>query len=658
MKTQVNRLPGDTGKGLAGAHIDRGRSISFSLNGRVAHGFIGDTVLTALIASGVDTIGTLDGHPLGLRRGAAPPIAHVGTAHDPQQALPMDRTLAMDGAEYVTVGDRTASGLFARLFQPGRTLGLVVNADGSGLASPWRGVRGSAEEPVDLLVIGAGVAGMSAALAGAIAGLKVTLVEASPRLGGHSGLFGTQDGESSPEENVAHLFDEIAASDAITVNTATEVFAITEDLARAHQVDTSGGTAKGRVVDLPAKHIVIATGSLERLPIFAGNRLPGVVGAMEAFELAQRYGIWTGTSWLLATTSNPSYRLGTLLQDTGLKLDRIVEGRDRANSRYIEFCKAYGIRQFPGTTPSFVSATKSGASLSVHLPHSDPVPVERVVACGGFQPDLTLWHIAGGASHWHREGQRLEPRGTLAGIALAGSAAGYLTRRGCITSGFDAVDRLLGREGRGVDDPVIDAIYETRDGWMIGPEGEDTAPPAYLEGDRTLLVRPVTPQQSWSQRFFDRQPKRSRVLSEAPQSLDIGAICAGVALGLIPAASAGIVAQERVALVPLAQTAPTTIKTTTPVLPTFVPPWLDGRFGRDQRVATLDHDKARLLGPGALIYASGDIRDPQSASGVVLRTTNGQTMALVSATAPKNVIVRDSGQEIAAVIAPLPVQTA
>src|SRR5690606_9803296 len=138
MRPQINRLPATAGKGFAGAHIDRNRPIRFTVNGRVIPGYHGDTVLSALLAAGVDPLGTHEGYPRGLRTGPAPAIAQVGA---PGHALPMERRPAPDGAEYRLIAHGPAPSLFARLFQPGRTLGLTLDSHGS-LPRSWRAIKG------------------------------------------------------------------------------------------------------------------------------------------------------------------------------------------------------------------------------------------------------------------------------------------------------------------------------------------------------------------------------------------------------------------------------------------------------------------------------------------------------------------------------------
>ncbi|ODT71314.1 MAG: hypothetical protein ABS75_08540 [Pelagibacterium sp. SCN 63-23] len=650
MRSQLNRLPGDKTGSFAGSAIDRNRPLKFRLDGRLISSFAGDTVLSAVMASGVDTLGHYRGQPLGLTLRTNPVIAEAGKADDPRMALPMARTPVVDGADLVTIGVPRRNPL-ARLFQPGRTLGVQLDT-AQGLERPWRALPGRREDGGDVVVVGGGVAGMEAALHAAKAGLRVTLIEASGQLGGQAGLFGTQDGEASPEADIGRLTAAIAANDAISVFTHSHAYALRQGIVRIHRVTTGDGLPKSEVIDLATGHIVLSTGAQERLPIFPGNRLPGVIGIGEAYALAMGYHVWPGETALVATGSNVAYRLAVLASDANIAITRILDSRPSPNSRFIAFSRAYGIVQTPGAYPELASTAKAGGVLSVQTNQAgaDALLTSRLLVCGGWQPDLTLWHVAGGASHWNMANHRLEAIGKIDGITLAGSAAGYFTRNGCMESGRDAVNALLGRPRKAVSDPTIEPIHESPDAPpSIGVSSSD-ADQAFLETGADLLQRPMPPRKSWFSIFLrDRPGNGLTALSDVPQPLTLGTVAAGVDLGLIPSGSAGTVAQERVALVVLASETQTMSTPEAALAADEMPPYLAGRFGNEARRAVLVPDEPRQLSSGALVYRRSDPSSPLEAIGVVLRPSGEGVLALIDEEAvstglPVNVL--DQGRAI------------
>lgn len=653
MRDNPNRLGTEADHLLQGSAIDRSRPLRFRLNGREISGFVGDTVLSAVLASGIDTVGKRGGVPLALSAHHAPAITFTALARDLQRALPMERTPATDGADYVTLGRRQKRSALARLLRRGgESLGLDLDQPDP-LPRPWLGMPGEVGPATDLIVVGAGVAGMAAALAAARRGRRVVLIEAAPLLGGHARLFGTQEGEETPDHNIARLAELIGKTEAITVLTSAEVFGLRPGVVRLHQVEMRDGAPAGRVIDIRAPHIVLATGTLELLPVFPGNRLPGIMGTLEAFDLAHHYGVWAGGSALFATSSSPAYRLAMLAKDAGILVPRIIDSRPRPQSRFIEFSKAYGITLASGTVAASAAPgpKRQGLLLRPRLAmegFSQPEPVQlvdRVITCGGWQPDLTLWHMAGGESAWNAAHARLEPRNGPPGIALAGSAAGWFTRRACLASGDDAVDALLGRERHPIDDPLIDPLYETPDGPApIGDLPEADGPPAFLAAGQHYLERPRPVRSRWPGwlPFAPRQAGWS--LADTPQPLALADIVSGVQLGAIPASSAGIVAQERVAMVGITDVDHGTAERPTAPLP-LPPPYLAGRFAGAE-LWVVKPDEKRALEPGTLIHADADTTDPLHAIGVVVRNINGTAIALAAGAMGQMASAREPGRAI------------
>src|SRR5690606_249037 len=337
---QPNRLPADAAHGFGGGEIDRGQPLRFRLDGRSISGYAGDTVLSALLAAGVDTAVRRRGEEIGLNERFAPAVALAGSSNEPLQALPMERTPAIDGLDLVTVGTRPSAG-WARRWRrllPGNAHTLHQRLDGPApLRAPWLQVPGEALEATDTIVVGGGLAGMSAALAAAAAGDRVVVLERRPMLGGAARFFGPVGDEETPDAAIARLAAALAAAPNVTVLLRSEVLGAWPTGIRAHHVELRDGKPVGRVVTLTGKRLVLATGVAERLPVFPGNRTPGVTGTVTAFHRAERYGIWLGRRALFSTTRNTAYRLALRAKDAGVEVQRIVDTRLNPQSRFIDF---------------------------------------------------------------------------------------------------------------------------------------------------------------------------------------------------------------------------------------------------------------------------------------------------------------------------------
>jgi sarcosine oxidase subunit alpha len=658
MKGQPNRLGTDQPHAFHGSAIDRSKPLRFRLDGRTISGFAGDTVLSAVLASGIDTVGVFDGHPIGLSARFAPAITigHGKAA----QALPMQRTPAIDGAEFHSFGlparpvRLPAFGLARRSLQ--------LNLDRTPLASPWSDQPPHALINVDVVVVGGGVAGMSAALAAARAGASVTLLEATAQLGGSARYFGSQEGDESPDQTVSRLIVEVGAADAITVILRAQVLAAHAGRIRAHRVQVDGSATTGEVFDIAAPRIVLATGAIERLPLFPGNRLPRVMTTLEAYLLAERHGVWLGRSTVLATVHSAAYRVPMLLTNVDIPTQKIADCRTDPQSRFIEYSHAYGILQASGTIPALATPAAKGLGVALTLQLAfdgytghpeEPLTTDLALVCGGWQPDLVLWHMAGGRSRWRAERHRIEPIGTVPQIALAGSAAGWFSKQACLMSGQDAVDLLFGAPRTRVTELTIDPAYETPDGPTPTVQRTDiTQPASYLDAGLNLIQPPDPRPQVTNGWWPFRRPEPSWSLADEPRPLGIVDVAAGVQLGGIPAESAGIVAQERAVasgdLIDAARLA--LLPDLRPALPPpHMPAYLAGRFGADQQLWIVAPAEARSLDVGSLIFVNSDQTDSRQAIGAVVSHAGDRVIALIGKASPQvgeGLTLRDQGRFI------------
>src|SRR5262249_36565840 len=159
------------------------------------------------------------------------------------------------------------------------------------------------------------------------------------------------EGEEPPDVVIERLSTAVRGEQRINLLLGAEATQVKDGKVLAHQVELVDGRPRGRSVVVSAGTVVIATGAAERLPVFPGNRTPGVIGALEAFQLARRFGVWGGRRTLFNTSHSYAYRLALHAHDAGLEVQRMVDTRIGPSSRFIDFCKATGITLASGLIP-------------------------------------------------------------------------------------------------------------------------------------------------------------------------------------------------------------------------------------------------------------------------------------------------------------------
>lgn len=144
-------------------------------------------------------------------------------------------------------------------------------------------------EPVDLAVVGAGPAGLAAAVAGAALGLTVTVLDAGDRPGGQFYRRPAPGLGAARPEALHHDWAAFATREAalrahesagrITCLPLHHVWTVTpsEGAWTLHAV--AGHAPEERAAAVTARAVLIATGAYERQLPFPGWTLPGVVGA-------------------------------------------------------------------------------------------------------------------------------------------------------------------------------------------------------------------------------------------------------------------------------------------------------------------------------------------------------------------------------------------
>ncbi len=176
-------------------------------------------------------------------------------------------------------------------------------------------------EPVEIVVVGAGPGGLSAALAAAHAGAQVTLIDSNRQPGGQYFRQPANElhGEPSRHQREGQALWQQVQSAGVRFWAETTVWgATTEKILSLNGKDVPG--------TIQAQAIVLATGTFERTSAFPGWTLPGVMTAGAAQTLLKEQRILPGKKILLVGTGPLQLVLAAELVRAGAQVVAVLEG--------------------------------------------------------------------------------------------------------------------------------------------------------------------------------------------------------------------------------------------------------------------------------------------------------------------------------------------
>lgn len=198
------------------------------------------------------------------------------------------------------------------------------------------------EITADILVVGGGAAGLSAAAEAATAGAKVAVIESDLQLGGQlikqtHKFFGSKDEYAGTRGyKIADiLLDEIEQNKKnveVLTNTTVTGYYIEDQMFTAMQGEEEYFRVK-------AKKAIVATGAQERLIPFPNNDIPGVYGAGAVQTLMNVYGVTPGKRVLMVGAGNIGLIVSYQLMQAGVEIAAIVEGAPRIGGYWVHAAK-------------------------------------------------------------------------------------------------------------------------------------------------------------------------------------------------------------------------------------------------------------------------------------------------------------------------------
>lgn len=467
----------------ASARIDRGREITFTVDGQQLSGFAGDTVASAMLGAGIRACGD----SLYLKR----PRGIVAAGVEESNAL-------------IKVGARFAGHVNESML-PATAVELtdgmeVTLLQGLGQLDPRadEAVYDRKHVHTDVLIVGAGPAGLAAAREAAKSGARVILIDEQPEAGGSllSASTETIDGKSAAAwiaETRAALdrceeFTYLSRSTAFGSYDANYFVAVqrrTDHLAG----QLGAGVSRERIWHIRAAQVVLATGAHERPLVFENNDRPGIMLAAAARSYLNRYGVQVGTDVVVATTNDSAYALVEDLLAAGTTVSAVVDAREEPSIRATEV-SARGVRVILGSVIADTAAGSDGSLASVTLSGIDAagaligdtetLTADVLAVSGGWNPVVHLHSQRERRLGWSEELSAFVPAHPVANQQTAGAMNGSLALASALAEGARAGADAATAAGFSTAAAVPSAPAETfgvsRAVWLVPSlAGDDSA---------------------------------------------------------------------------------------------------------------------------------------------------------------------------------------
>jgi sarcosine oxidase subunit alpha len=460
-----------------GGQLDRSRTLSFTFNGRALTGHVGDTIASALLANGISVVSRsfkyhrprgifsagfeepnallrveINGLAVPLVRATLQPLAAgmVVTSENCFPSVDFDLGRIFDGAHTLL-----PAGFYNKTFKwPSwhtyedavrRMAGLGTLPTGDDKTAFFRH-----HLRCDVLVVGAGIAGLAATLEASRAGARVTLIEQDGELGGRALHERAQVDGRSAQSWIGEVVSELARSPRVRILKRTLVAGYYD-----HNVLTAldlsdkehpGGPVQ-RFWIIRAREVVLATGAIEQPLVFAHNDRPGIMlaGAMRTY--LNRYGVAAGRRAVIATNNDDAYCTAFDLHDAGIDVAAIVDARESTARHVEEGAQRRGIKVLRSSMVVDTRGSTKLKAIAVDEISSDGrrlgykgvwIPCDALAVSSGWNPTVHLYSQAGGKVRYDSSLACLVPDSCRQRVRIVGAANAEFAVAAAIASGVRA----------------------------------------------------------------------------------------------------------------------------------------------------------------------------------------------------------------------------
>ncbi|WP_286237886.1 sarcosine oxidase subunit alpha [Neptuniibacter halophilus] len=502
--TQQNRLQN-------GGRIDRSKPLKFSYNGKNYSGFQGDTLASAMLANGIDIVGRSFKYsrPRGIvAAGAEEPNAvlqlgateatQVPNVRATQQEL-FDGLVSQSTNGWPSVetdvmsmvgkvgGSMMPPGFYYKTFMFPQSLwdtyeSMIRKAAGLG-RSPLENdpdTYDKVNQHCDVLVVGAGPAGLAAALTVARSGARVIIADEQSEFGG-SLLSSKETLDGKPASDwVNSVVEELSSYNDVQMLPRSTVngyhdhnFVTIHQRCTDHFADRApDGQVRQRLHRVRAKWVVLATGAHERPLVYANNDVPGCMVSNAVSTYINRYGVVPGNELVVMTTNDYGYQAALDWHDAGRKVVAVVDTRTNPTGDRVAAARQRGLNLVTGAAVIEVKGSKRVNSVMIApiSPEGDRVTgsvvklnADTVASSGGWSPVIHLSCHTGSRPVWNEDVVGFLPGPTVQKQLTAGGINGSYTTSKALFEGMNAglqAINELGLSASEVSLPAAEAVKE------------------------------------------------------------------------------------------------------------------------------------------------------------------------------------------------------
>ncbi|TCN24238.1 sarcosine oxidase subunit alpha [Sinorhizobium americanum] len=527
----VNRISG-------AGRLTPARTARFSFDGRTLTALEGDTIASALIANDIHLVGrSFKYHrPRGiLSAGAEEPNALLDVSRDAARRQPNVRATVQEVFDGMKVASQNrwpslafdvggfndllspffAAGFYYKTFMWPKAAWhalyepFIRRAAGLGVAptEPDPDHYASRYAHCDVLVVGAGVAGLAAALAAAKAGAKVILCDEQPDVGGALRYDSGTTIDGKPGYDWAQATGQaLAAMDNVTLLTRTTAFGYYNhnfvglvERVTDHLAAPDKALPRERLWQVRAKKVVLANGAIERHMVFANNDRPGILLASAGRTFLNHFGVAVGKKVGVYTAHDSAYEAAFDLRKAGVAVPVIVDCRERPGEAVLEKARELGIEVLKGH--SVVNTTGKLRIASITVARNGgrgarKIAVDALLVSAGWTPSVHLFSQSRGKVKFDAETERFLP-GTYAQDCLSiGACNGTDDLQATIDEALAAGElaaRASGAEGGAQVTLTGQNAFEWTGGMIGAAEGAgpDTTVKAFIDFQHDVCAKDI-----------------------------------------------------------------------------------------------------------------------------------------------------------------------